>query len=92
MDSQTRDRWMEAVSPWVDELREFGLARNGAPVTLSHPAIATGPEATVQERLKGLMAAVAAEVKSTSAEQHAMLDLARMHDLAVRECEKGKRR
>ncbi len=92
MDSKTRDQWMEAVSPWVDELREFGLARSGDPVALSHPAIATGPEATVQERLKGLMAAVAAEMKSTSDEQHAMLDLARMHDLVAREWEEGKLR
>jgi hypothetical protein len=74
---------------WVNELREFGLARSGIPVPLSRPAIAAGPEATVQERLKGLMAAVAAEVKSTSAEQHAMLDLARMHDVVMREQERG---
>jgi hypothetical protein len=91
MDSKTRDQWMEAVSPWVDELRDFGLARSGASVPLS-PAIVPGPDAAVHERLKGLMAAVAAEVKSTSAEQHAMLDLARMHDLVVRDWEEGKLR
>jgi len=99
MDSETRDQWLAAVSPRVDELREFGLARKGAPglarkgapVPLSSSSV-PGAEATVQARLKGLMAAVAAEVKSTSAEQHAMLDLARMHDLVVRARDEGKPR
>ena len=82
---------MQAVSPLVDKLRDFGLGRT---TRAKRPRAQEPPPQSDDElrlRLGRLMDRASKELRPTSQEQDAMLDLARIYDLFVREWERPGR-
>jgi hypothetical protein len=90
MDPHSREQLMEAISPLVTELRDFGLGRDATSVKpRSNPKALVAAESE-ENRLRAAMAEAAASLKPSHVEQDAMLDLARIHDLFVMEWDEGK--
>ncbi len=90
MDPHSREQLLDAVSPLVTELRDFGLGRDaGSAKPRSNPQDLV-PAESEENGLRAAMAEAAASLKPSRAEQDAMLDLARIHDLFVMEWEEGK--
>jgi hypothetical protein len=90
MDPHTREQLMEALSPLVTELRDFGLGRDPASVKPRWNPEALVATESQEDRLRAAMAEAAASLKPSNAERDAMLDLARIHDLFVMEWDEGK--
>jgi hypothetical protein len=91
MDPGAREQFMAAVAPLIPALRAFGLGRGVAAVPPpSHARTPAGANAPVANRLAATMENAAANRKPTSAEQRAILDLARTYDLFASEWDEGK--
>jgi hypothetical protein len=87
MGRETRNQVMDAIGPLMDEICAFGIGRDEESVPIMNPSIAEGLQSTQRDQLEALMAVSLAKLKPTTAEQNAMLDLARLHDLVVLEWE-----